>query len=163
MDLAQFRQDLLGKGLELRALPEEIGFVRGKVVDEHDQFFFALPVVLQEVIVFLEAFQPVLFEPARKPALEQKFGAIVKVNPAVAVDKVPEKPEDVIGQRNDLLFEHYLPRASFAACRTVLSGSSSASFARSASTAAVPFCLTASIAALRTLQCGSVSRAATVL
>src|SRR5512146_2439694 len=65
--LAQIGQDLLGKRMELRVLAEKIGFVRGQVVDEGGELLFPLPVVPQEVIILLEAFEPVQFEAPGKP------------------------------------------------------------------------------------------------
>jgi len=50
-----------------------------------------------------------LFKPARKSALKQEFRPIVKIYSAIAVDKIPEKPENIVWQRNDLVFEHLFP------------------------------------------------------
>ena len=113
--LAQLGQDLVGKRLELGVLPEEIGLVRGQIVHEHGEFVLALPVVAEEMIVLFEVRELTLQEPAVQAALQKKLGTVVKVNPAIAVDKVPEQPEGIVGQRNDLFFEHLSPHSL--ACR----------------------------------------------
>src|SRR5271169_1439484 len=65
------------------------------------------------MVVLLEVFEPMLFEPAGKSALKQEFRPVVKIYPAVAMDKIPEKSKDIIWQRNDLLFEHLFPQCLF--------------------------------------------------
>ena len=56
-----------------------------------------------------------LLEPSTEPAFQKEPGPIVEIYPAIVMDQVPEKPEDIVRQRYDLFFEHLTPQCL--ACR----------------------------------------------
>src|SRR5512143_3514139 len=111
--LAQFGKDFLGESTELRALAEKIGLIRGEVVHKNGKFLFPLPIITEKMVVLLETSELTLLKSPHEPALQEELGAVIEVYAAVAMNEIPEKPEDVVWQRDRLFFNHLSPQCVF--------------------------------------------------